>query len=88
MQAENPEIELNGADSRAIFRMDGKREVLDRPPPRPGRRRSHDQPGRARRITYEQIPGTVPEGTGDSVFAGFYLPGDEFGWVSVRFSTA
>ena len=28
------------------------------------------------------------KGTGDSVFAGFYLPGDDFGWVSVRFSTA
>jgi hypothetical protein len=38
--------------------------------------------------TYEQIPGTVPEESSDSVFAGFYLPGDEFGWVSVSFSTA
>ncbi len=38
--------------------------------------------------TYDKIPGTVPEGSSDSVFAGFYLPGDEFGWVSVAFSTA
>jgi len=38
--------------------------------------------------TYDKIPGNVPEGSSDSVFAGFYLPGDEFGWVSVAFSTA
>ena len=39
-------------------------------------------------VTYEKIPGTVPEGSSESVFAGFYLPGDDFGWVSVAFSTA
>ena len=86
MQAEDPEIELNGADSRAIFRMDGKREVLIKL--HPDQAASHTTSPDGKTITYEQIPGTVPEGTGDSVFAGFYLPGDEFGWVSVRFSTA
>ncbi len=86
MQAEDPEIELNGADSRAIFRMDGKREVLIKL--HPDQAVSHTTSPDGKTITYEQIPGTVPEGTGDSVFAGFYLPGDEFGWVSVRFSTA
>ena len=86
MQAEDPEIELNGADSRAIFRLDGKREVLIKL--HPDQAASHTTSPDGKTITYEQIPGTVPEGTGDSVFAGFYLPGDEFGWVSVRFSTA
>ena len=33
-------------------------------------------------------PGTVPGESSDSVFAGFYLPGDEFGWISVRFKAA
>jgi hypothetical protein len=86
MQAEDPEIELNGAGSRAIFRLDGKREVLIKL--HPDQAASHTTSPDGKTITYEQIPGTVPEGTGDSVFAGFYLPGDEFGWVSVRFSTA
>ena len=86
MQAEDPEIELNGADSRAIFRLDGKREVLIKL--HPDQAASHTTSPDGKTITYEQIPGTVPEGTGDSVFAGFYLPGDDFGWVSVRFSTA
>ena len=86
MQAENPEIELNGADSRAIFRMDGKREVLIKL--HPDQAASHTTSPDGKTITYEKVPGTVPEGSSESVFAGFYLPGDEFGWVSVRFSTA
>jgi Htaa protein len=86
MQAEDPEIELNGADSRAIFRMDGKREVLI--DLHPEQAASHTVSPDGKTHTYEKIPGTVPEGSSESVFAGFYLPGDEFGWVSVRFSTA
>jgi hypothetical protein len=85
MQAENPEIELDGATSRAIFRMDGRREVLiDLHPDQATVTTSPD----GKTVTYDKIPGTVPEGSSDSVFAGFYLPGDEFGWVSVAFSTA
>ena len=26
-------------------------------------------------------------GAADSVFAGYYLPGDPFGWVSISFTT-
>jgi hypothetical protein len=39
-------------------------------------------------ITYERIPAAVPPGAADSVFAGYYLPGDPFGWVSITFTTA
>jgi len=73
MQAEDPEIELNGANLRAIFRMDGKREVLIKL--HPDQAVSHTTSPDGKTITYEQIPGTVPGGTGDSVFAGFYCPG-------------
>ena len=86
MQADDPEIELNGSDSRAIFRMDGKREVLIKLHPDKAASVTTSPDGKT--VTYDKIPGTVPEGSGESVFAGFYLPGDEFGWVSVRFSTA
>ena len=86
MQAENPEIELNGAASRAIFRMDGRREVLIDLHPDQAASVTTSPDGKT--VTYTQIPGTVPEESSDSVFAGFYLPGDDFGWVSVAFSTA
>jgi hypothetical protein len=36
---------------------------------------------------YERLAGRIPEGTADSVFAGYYLPGDPFGWISVAFTT-
>ena len=39
-------------------------------------------------FTYERIPAAVPPGAADSVFAGYYLPGDPFGWVSITFTTA
>ena len=39
-------------------------------------------------FAYERIPGAVPPGAASSVFAGYYLPGDPFGWVSVTFTTA
>lgn len=86
MDAQAPEIELNGADSRAIFRIDGKREVLVDLDLTKAASISTSPDGHTH--TYERVPGFIPEGTGDSVFAGFYLPGDEFGWVSLRFSTA
>jgi hypothetical protein len=85
MDAQDPEIELNGADSRAIFRMDGTREVLVDLDLTKAASISTSPDGRTH--TYEHVPGFIPEGTGESVFAGFYLPGDEFGWVSVQFTT-
>ena len=37
-------------------------------------------------FSYERIPGAVPPGAASSVFAGYYLPGDPFGWVSISFT--
>lgn len=89
----DPEIELNGGLSRAIFRLSGadgtpftgKRTVL-----------LHLNPAAASRtvspdgktVTYDRIPATVPAGTGDSVFAGFYLAGNPFGSISITYTTA
>jgi hypothetical protein len=98
----DPEIELNGSSSRAIFRFkdaDGdRRGVLMNLTPleTPLGRQCSADPGptgtanpavSAMTRTYERVAGTIPEGTGDSVFAGFYLPGDQFGWASVSFTT-
>jgi hypothetical protein len=38
-------------------------------------------------FAYERIPGAVPPGAATSVFAGYYLPGDPFGWLSISFTT-
>ena len=38
-------------------------------------------------FAYEHIPAAVPPGAATSVFAGYYLPGDPFGWVSISFTT-
>jgi hypothetical protein len=76
--ASNPEIELNGAASRGIFRFgDGKRAVLfNLTPTNP-----------VSPFPATTIAATVPSGTSSSVFAGFYFPGDPFGNVTVSFST-
>jgi hypothetical protein len=89
LDTKEPEIEINGASSRAIFRFDGrggttpgnKRAVLAdlntaaAPPARSGST-----------ITYTRIPATIPQGSAQSVFAGFYAPGDRFGCISVSFT--
>ena len=41
-----------------------------------------------RRITYSQIPAKVAPGSNDSIFAGFYAPGEDFGWIDLDFTTA
>ena len=85
-ESADPEIELAGEESRAIFRFEGsdstpypsKRAVLvDLDPVAPqiaagGKQRS-----------YSDMPGTIPEGTGASIFGGFYSPGDPFGSIGV-----
>jgi hypothetical protein len=89
----DPEVELDGPASRAIFRMTGSGdtdggnqravvETLDVS-------RSAASVGADRRsFAYARIPGAVPPGAASSVFAGYYLPGDPFGWVSISFTTA
>jgi hypothetical protein len=90
LDAKQPEIEINGTSSRAIFRLDG-RGGTD-----PGNKRAVmvdlnlaaappvEAPGS---VSYERIPGTIPiSGGSQSVFANFYAPGDTFGCISVSFT--
>jgi hypothetical protein len=92
LRVNDPEVELDGPASRVIFRMTGSGDTDG------GNRRSVvetlDVSKAAavrvdgKTITYERIPAAVPPGTADSVFAGYYLPGDPFGWVSITFTAA
>jgi Htaa len=89
LDTKEPEIEINGASSRAIFRFDGRRST------RPGNKRAvfvdlntaaappAEGPGT---VSYDRIPATIPHGGSQSVFAGFYAPGDRFGCISVSFA--
>jgi hypothetical protein len=88
----DPEVELDGPGSRVVFRMTGSGDTDG------GNRRSVvetldvSQAAAIRTdgktFSYERIPARVPPGAADSVFAGYYLPGDPFGWVTVTFTTA
>lgn len=83
-----PEIEIAGARSRAIFSIADsggapQRQVL-----------VNLDLSRAAAIrtggdafTYERVPGAIPSGTASSTFAGFYAPGTDFGCVTVSFAT-
>ncbi len=64
----DPEIEVSGKRSRAIFTIGGKRSVLV------NLKASAPVDG-----DFGPMPGTVPEDASDSVFAGYYLAGDPFG---------
>lgn len=92
LNASDPEIELTGASSRAIFRFQGSGGT-----PYPDQRAalvSLDTAGRptvsngGKTFTYDLMRGTLTE-DGVKVFAGFYTPpdNDEFGCVSVSFTT-
>jgi len=84
-----PELELAGGASRAIFAVaEGEaapeRQVivnLDL-----SRAASIQASGAT--VTYQYVPGAIPEGTASSVFAGFYAPGTDFGCFSVSYSIA
>ncbi|HZO37094.1 MAG TPA: HtaA domain-containing protein [Solirubrobacteraceae bacterium] len=91
LDAKNPEIELTGSASRAIFRFDGRHDT------QPGNRRgvlAQLQPDKAVTTivagtrTYAQIPATIPKEAASSVFAGYYLPGAAFGSFAVSLTTA
>jgi len=89
----DPEVEIDGSSSRVIFRMTGsgdtnggnRRQVVETLDP--AKAASISTSADAKTFTYQQLPGTVPAGADSSVFAGYYLPGDEFGWLSVSFTT-
>lgn len=108
LNAGEPEIELNGASSRAIFRFNGsggtavgnKREVLmnlavaggpvaagcSADPGPAGLPAVVDNGNGTRTYTLERVGGVIPDGAAETVFAGFYLPGTPFGWVTVSFT--
>jgi Htaa protein len=72
------EIELTGAEARVIARFSGAGDT---------------NPGNRRAVLVNLVPlagdtykGTIPAGGSQSVFGGFYGPGDGFGCVTVSFS--
>ena len=91
LTAADPEIEINGAASRAIFRFSGSGST-----PYPNQRAAlldlalDGQPtisNGGKTFTYSLVRGTLTA-DGVNVFAGFYTPpdNDEFGCVSVSFT--
>jgi hypothetical protein len=89
-----PELELGGAEPRMIGLLNGRRNNDDQQ----NRRAvlvNLDQgavtpievsgPG-GTTVTYDGIPGLVPEGSDVWPIAGFYQPGSEWGSVSVEFT--
>lgn len=92
LSAADPEVEINGAASRAIFRFQGSGST-----PFPNQRAAllgldlKGQPtvtNGGKTFTYSLVRGTLTA-DGVNVFAGFYTPpdNDEFGCVSVSFTT-
>ncbi|HEX2070517.1 MAG TPA: HtaA domain-containing protein [Thermoleophilaceae bacterium] len=85
----DPEVEINGVRSRAIFRFDGadgtpfdgQRGVLVDLHP------GAVQAPAGGTVTYADVPGTIPADAGQSVFAGFYAAGEPFGTLTVSFTT-
>jgi hypothetical protein len=84
LDASDPEVQLAGADSCATFAMRGGRRavLVDLDPAR-----AQSASATPDSATYGRIPGAVPEGAADSVFAGFYQPGEPFGAISISFTT-
>jgi hypothetical protein len=82
----SPEIEIDGARSRAIFAISDsggapRREVLVNL----DLSRAATVKAGSGSYVYEGVPGAVPPGTASSVFAGFYTPGTPFGCFTVAF---
>jgi hypothetical protein len=83
LTASDPEIEINGTGSRAIFVTGNtgeadKRGVLVKLDPSAAASITHDGAAHA----WSQVPGAIPADAGESVFAGFYSAGDPFGWIT------
>lgn len=83
-----PEIELAGGASRAIF------SVAEGEAPAERKVIVNLDLGRAAAVrtsgvtvTYDRVPGAIPDGTATSTFAGFYAPGTDFGCFTVSYST-
>lgn len=88
--ANDPEVELDGPSSRVIFRMTGSDGTAG------GNRRAVVETldvskatvtGGGTAFAYERVPGSIPPGAASSLFAGYYLPGEPFGSVSISYTT-
>jgi hypothetical protein len=71
------ELDLDGTRSRAVARFTGRGDT------RPGNRRGVlvDLDASA---GLGQMPGRIPAQTAGSLFAGYYLAGEPFGWISTE----
>ena len=83
LTARDPEIEISGAGSRAVFVTANtgeaeKRGILVKLDPSGA---TFTDAGTSH--TWEQVPGSIPADAGASVFAGFYAANDPFGWITV-----
>ena len=89
LTAADPEIEIAGGVSRGLFvtanQTPAKRGILVKLDPAAATSTTHSPDGTSH--AYAQIPGSIPADAGASVFAGFYVANDPFGWISVDFTT-
>jgi Htaa len=92
IDTKEPEIEMGGSSSRAIFRFDG-RESTSVPNKRgvlvdldTAAAPAVEGPGT---VSWDRVPGSIPaDGGSQSVFAGFYAPGERFGCISMSITYA
>jgi hypothetical protein len=89
--AQDPEVEITGSGSRAIF---VTANLAEGDAPKRGTLETLDPTGTyantpdGKAPSWTQVPGKIPPGAGDSVFAGYYSAGDPFGWITASATTA
>jgi hypothetical protein len=84
-----PELEIAGGASRAIFAVaEGEAAPERQVIVNLDLSRAASVQAAGSTVTYQYVPGAIPEGTASSVFAGFYAPGTDFGCFTVSYSTA
>jgi Htaa len=82
-----PELEIAGGASRAIFAVaEGEAAPERQVIVNLDLSRAASVQANGSTITYDRVPGAIPAGTASSVFAGFYVPGTDFGCFSVSYS--
>ncbi len=88
LTTEQPEIEIAGPGSRAIFTVtDGKASAERQVLVNLDLSRAAAIEASGSTIAYRGVPAAVPAGTATSVFGGFYAPGAEFGCFDLSYST-
>lgn len=88
IEARNLEVELVPGASRALADFSGA--AVTKPGRAPLVNLTFAAPAVApdTTATWPKLPGTIPPGADTSVFAGFYFPGDDFGWLGVTLRPA